>query len=1709
MRFQMRSFVLAVCVLLATAGASAQKKPAAQSNPNATRQILIDKAKALESRGRPDMAIQLWQQVLLSDPKNAEALAGLAKDLRLTGAADQSNAALEKLRKVNPSDPNIGRIGSMVSTKQQYARLKQAGDLSRQGRTEEAMKIYRDQYGDHPPDGDIGLAYYQTLYGTANGKAQAIAGLRAMAARNPGDDRYAVELGIMLTYDGRTRAEGIRVLREHPKNINAQNALRQALLWDAANPSAAAELRAYLKEHPQDSEIAQHLKEDEGKLAQMNSGIARNPEERAAYAALNAKRLDEAQQRFMAILEREPTNGRAAAGMGFLRMQQNNFGGAISYLTEAEENGFRERSVVEALESSRFWYTMSEASQAFDDNQLDVAAEKYKAALVMRPKSREALNGLAGLLIKQQRYADAAGVYEQLLKIAPQKADAWRGLFFSYARQGQSERALGVLTRVPAGERNELARDPEYLRTLATIYHSLGRQADAQRVLAQALALPFPDEGANLKEGTRLQYAGILMEAKRYAQAIELYTQVLDENPNSLPAWMGLVSAHHELGADNQSIADVEKMPPSVYDAALSDVGFMSMLGAIYQQANQFDIAQGLLERSVKMQMKGGGQPTLELQLQLAAIYLERNNTAQAYAIYRQILLAHPDRVDAWKGLIGTLQATHREREALAEIALIPPAVRQKLESDNEFVQGEASMYASAGDTVHAIEYMNRVLSHYRGGKSQVPSKIELQYAWLLFNTKNDRQLYPVLMELGGRRDLTVTERQTVQEIWANWSVRRATTAMDNGNAQRSIDILDAALLAFPNNLTVRKAVAGGYARVGRSREAMLIFRDLPMQDASSGDFQGAIGAALQANDKGMAETWLRQALERFPRDPAILSLAARFEQARGDNQRAADYWRAALAVMPNASPTDRLAHTLAYPEEDTRARKAVTAADLQRLLDPNNEPFAKTVKLPPLPAYGADPYSDRAPVVLQPQATEGHSRNQTNPWQSLQEAPIEPAAVPRQQYEDPVLGMQSAPTAEVVPEPVVPMPQSHSGTQVWGDNERPAVRAALPAAKSDRPNLSHYSGQMHLPANRRQQPVTSDAAPIPPVTESWNTQAPAPASGSHVLEGKLRLSNEAMDEPAARAQAFFAEQTDGQLTQTASDALRPLPLATHPLEGSVTAPATEGKLHYNMAQYTPSAQEAATGAYSAPQENHPAQQPTQTVPPASTSSEKKKATREVSGKAPAHTRKSATGLGRVPTLASAPAAALPGGAEQDETRLDVTDAPAQVVPTAATGLSDDELAQRNLPPLRGPWVRVQREQRKLTPRDEAEMQLRSIESGYSGWLGGSGVINYRSGDLGYDHMAAFEAPIEVTTPIGYSGRFAIVARPVFLDSGQADGNSVITVQENPTTTSTTLVSIPQPIGTLTATDSTPPTQQNAAGIGAEAQLVFPTFAIAGGSTPYGFLVQTFTARFMWHPGNGPITITGSRDSVKDTQLSYAGLRDPAGNTQANQGQIWGGVIANQGQIQYAHGNAESGFYLGMGGQYLTGYKVLDNTRIDGSAGAYWRAHTFPEYGYLSLGANFFVMHYAHNEDAFTYGMGGYFSPQAYFLGNMPVTWVGHYGTRWHYNVLGSFGIQAFEQQATNLWPFTDQASLETSLYNAKLPAKTSVGPNYDLKGQMAYQISPHWFAGGFLTANNSRDYKSATAGFYIRYLFRSQPSTVTNPTGIFPSDGFRPFMVP
>ncbi len=1643
----------------------------AQTTDAAT-QSLLDKAHTFEVRGRMDMAAQTWQQVLLTDPRNVEALAGLARAAKLSGNEPLASTYLDRLRAISPNDPNIARVERMGSEQSQQAELQQAGKYAQGGQYAQAMGIYRKVFGNNPPPGDWALAYYETEAATEEGRPHAIAGLRALVEKYPNDSRYQVALGRILTYNPQSRAEGRRYLQAHPNDPQAVEALRQSLLWDAANPASAADIRAYLAKHT-DAQLATALKNQPkpapGKAAMTPDEIAageaaraRSEQEQAAYAALNAKRLDDAELRFKAILAKDPQNAQALAGMGYVRMQQSNFGGAISFLEQAKQYGARDGGLDKALESARFYSVLSEGSVALNENDLPTAEQKYREALEIRAGSPEALEGLGGTLLKAQHPESAVPIFEQYVKAKPSAAAAWRGLFMAQYGAGDAPGALQTEHRIPATVHSQLMKDPDFLRTLASAYSAVGRDADAQRVLRSALELPFPSGARGLQVETQLQYAALLQQANRLDQAAALYHQALTNDPANAQAWQGIVRVQHAMKQDDQAAQSLSTMPPSVYQVAMRDPGFQTTVASIYQSLNKLDIAQDILEKSVKAQTAAGQKPSTAVMLQLAGVYLSRNNPQQAFPIYRQILTENPDRADAWKGLLTILHSTGRDQDALAQIQQIPTSVRTQLESDVEYLQTVGAVYNALGQPQQAMIFVNRVQQHYAMQHAAPPADIDIQDAWLLFNGGNDAGLYRQLMQLGSRPDLTDDQRRQVQMIWSNWAVRRANQSAAAGNLKRSLAILNAAAKAFPDNPGVLRALASGYARSGLPKQAVLIFKSQDMTSASASDYKAAVGAALAAGDTKIAETWLRYGLDQYPKDSEMLTLAAKFEQARGDSNRAADYYRASLAAMPPGDPGAELAAELSQPAPVGHLPSTTQSQDLASLLAMPDGTGAGTQNAPAPPPY-LPSYTNaygQAPVQVPP-TDNGHSSVVPMYMSNPASRRTQPATASRlEDYTPQTAAAKIPPPVSTLP-PISTLPATATTTATIAPVETPPV----PVTSSE------YQRQQILR-------LTEQAEARPPITSlpQQEVYGPyVPYAGYTPSPVTVQLGdNTPHQEPLQR------EVTDvlptARYVPNASPGNR---AASRPMTGISNPPPddTGASPSTQNVQYNAQNQQQQTG------ESYGQQYPQPGIAPYNGGTRRRTTT--TPSQAPA------------PQRASQPPLTYPNVQHP----LGDSGYPVIGPPTSqGTPPTDADLVAKSIPPLRGGYdPNAVVPGGPLSPRARNELELAALEGSYSGWIGGTGYARYRSGTPGFDRLTAMEAPFEASAVMGKTVRATVIARPVFLNSGTVDT----------TTFQNQNGGVIPVLGTLPANALTPPPQQFSSGVGGEFQLTTANIGIAAGYTPYQFLVSNITGRFQWRPAGGHFMLFGDRDSVKDTQLSYAGLRDPGSISPIYEGNIWGGVIATGGGVRLDMGNEKSGLYVQGDGALLTGYHVLDNRKYEGQMGAYFRVKTWPGYGSLNIGTSFFGMHFDHNERGMTYGQGGYFSPNIYFLAGVPITYNGFYKTDFHYSIDGSIGVQTFQEASAPYYPL--DRPLQTGSGNATYPQNSNTSLNYALNSEGAYRFADHWYVGAFVTANNTNNYNMISGGFFVRYLFKPQYPTETYPTGLFPTSGstFRPIRVP
>jgi tetratricopeptide (TPR) repeat protein len=970
-----------------------------QASQAATRSLL-DKAHALEARDRMDLAVQTWHQVLLADPNNAEALAGLARAAMAGGNEELARSYLARLAASNPNDPNIARIEKMAPQQDQDGKLKQAATLAGAGQYAAAMEIYRQLYGDAPPPGDTALAYYDTQAATEDGRPKAVAGLRALVAKYPSDARYQIALGRTLTFDPLTRDEGLGYLERYPKDKQAAQALRQALLWDAANPAAASRIRAYLAAHsdpqlalmfhanqPQPPAPAAKQEVSAAKPAppaEKPAIAAANPAapvahpsppiakpaathaaphstttpEIAAYEALNAKHVPEAESRFQAILAQQPNNASALAGMGYVRMQQGNFIGAISFLEQSKQANPNDPTLTAALDTSRFWFLMGEGQAAVQSNDMTAAAKDYRTALGLRPDSPEALLALASTLQKAQQPQAAIPLLERVVAAQPESAEGWSGLFEAQYQTGNAQLALATADRIPAAVRTQLQTDPAFLQMLASADFFAGRTGEAQKALESAedaANLSVSSSSSVTRNDIQVQLAGFLAASNQLEPAAMLYRQVIALDRNKCSAWQGLVQTEHSSGNDAEALATLEGMPDGCHATAMRDPGFETTAATIYQQQGKSDQALGLLQKAVADQSSTGQKPPAEMQMALARVYLDRGTAQLAYPLYKQVLLESSNHPDAWVGLVLALHLTGHDSQAIEQLQLLPAAMRARLEADPTYLQTMASVYGALGQSHEAAQFLARVDQTYAAQRSAPPATVEIENAWLCFNGLDDTGLYRQLLSLGSRPGLTDPQRKDVQTIWTDWAVRRANQAAAVGNVARSLAILNADAQAFPDNPAILKELANGYMQADQPDQAVAIYKAQNMVGASIPDYEAAVNAALAAGDKKQANIWLHYALAKYPADPQIQLLGAQVEQARGDTAGAVRYYRNSLKAI---QPTTPIHAGLPGAPAPVALAGATPAQELSILLAPGNADSAATAQLPamssqsPLPPY-------------------------------------------------------------------------------------------------------------------------------------------------------------------------------------------------------------------------------------------------------------------------------------------------------------------------------------------------------------------------------------------------------------------------------------------------------------------------------------------------------------------------------------------------------------------------------------------------------------------------------------------------------------------------------------------------------------------------------------------------------------------------------------
>jgi hypothetical protein len=201
---------------------------------------------------------------------------------------------------------------------------------------------------------------------------------------------------------------------------------------------------------------------------------------------------------------------------------------------------------------------------------------------------------------------------------------------------------------------------------------------------------------------------------------------------------------------------------------------------------------------------------------------------------------------------------------------------------------------------------------------------------------------------------------------------------------------------------------------------------------------------------------------------------------------------------------------------------------------------------------------------------------------------------------------------------------------------------------------------------------------------------------------------------------------------------------------------------------------------------------------------------------------------------------------------------------------------------------------------------------------------------------------------------------------------------------------------------------------------------------------------------------------------------------------LWGGVVKTGGHFAAFYDDQFFGSYGGFGLAWLNGTNVAENSTLDAQLGAYIRPWKTDDWA-IRVGISGYYATFDKNLSGFTFGQGGYFSPQNFESLGFPVEYTGRNGP-WTWLAAATLGIQAFNADRSAIFPNNRSAQLvleslsPNTAFNSGIAGGIGLGVN--LKGQIEYAVNPTLSIGAAGSFNNSNDYDEGIVQVYLRKTF-------------------------
>lgn len=346
---------------------------------------------------------------------------------------------------------------------------------------------------------------------------------------------------------------------------------------------------------------------------------------------------------------------------------------------------------------------------------VDQAIASYTQAVENFPRSDQAplcLLRIARLSYEQQKVEEAIAAYKAITESyqdTRHTADAYYGLGILYRDEERKDEAIAAFSKVDRDARET------YIAALieaANIYISQDRIAEGRALLNQLLEGVTGDR--DLEARAHFQMAQLDLNNKNYVDAVERYSLVLEEYPESdviRDTRYGRALAYHYSGRYDRALVDYKWLLDTKIPKAMQLKVTFSMALSYSAEGNDEE-AEKLLNEVIA---SGDESLVRSARLQLISMAEKKGNPEEAVHIYEEMLATTTSSEDRERLLIRLANAYFKldkfQQSIDAAQELIDLAINAESIANALFVQGNC--FYRSEQFVQAIATYNTIIENY------------------------------------------------------------------------------------------------------------------------------------------------------------------------------------------------------------------------------------------------------------------------------------------------------------------------------------------------------------------------------------------------------------------------------------------------------------------------------------------------------------------------------------------------------------------------------------------------------------------------------------------------------------------------------------------------------------------------------------------------------------------------------------------------------------------------------------------------------------------------------------------------------------------------------------------------------------------------------------------------------------------------------------